>query len=466
MRTWLSARPALLTRGGVVLAGAGAVAVFALLGGSSAAGGGKPTGTLTPRGCIDDNDTGGDNCAKSTDGLAAASAIATSPDGKSVYVVSEGEGALAAFQRVKSGALTPNGCIVDDDALSPDTCAKTSQGLGGAGSVAVSSDGKSVYVASEGDSAISIFKRNRRNGQLKPKGCVTDSLAPGDNCTPTADGLDGASWVTVTGDGKSVYATGSSAIVRFSRNRKTGALKPKGCVEDSDGGPGVCAQTTPGLVTVGAVVASDDGRSVYASTETGTVVILKRDAKTGALSPKGCIVDHDVVAPPPACAQTTAGLDHAEALAVSHDGTSVYAVSGDDSAIVRFDRNPKSGALKPRGCIDDNDTGPDTCSKSTNGMNEGGSVVVSRDGKSVYYGSGQDDAVVTFKRTASGALKPRGCIDDNDTATDPAQGEDVCANSANGLNKVSALAITRDGKSLYATAETDDAVTRFARVTP
>jgi len=62
-------------------------------------------------------------------------------------------------------------------------------------------------------------------------------------------------------------------------------------------------------------------------------------------------------------------------------------------------------------------------------------------------------------------LTPKGCIDDNDTLSDPTQGEDNCADSTNGLAKLTSVAISRDGKSVYTTSEIDGAISRFKRKT-
>src|SRR4051812_17308545 len=56
-------------------------------------------GDLTAQGCIDDNDTGADACAGSTDGMGGAQAVATSPDGRSVYVGSFSDDAVVRFDR-------------------------------------------------------------------------------------------------------------------------------------------------------------------------------------------------------------------------------------------------------------------------------------------------------------------------------------------------------------------------------
>src|SRR4051794_1853196 len=452
-----SARIALLGLTAVAL-----VTVAIVAGGhreASAKGGGAP-GALTPKGCID-APTGPDNCALAAEGLGGASASAVSRDGKSVYAVSEGSTLVRFKRNTRSGALKPKGCFDDFDAGL--VACRATGGLSGAGSIVVSNDGKSVYVASEGDGAIAIFKRNTKSGALTPKGCVQDAAIVGGDCSKGAPGLESASWAVVTPDGKSVYATSSNgAVVRFKRNQHSGALTPKGCVEDTAASLG-CTQTADGLNGAGALAVSTDSRSVYVTSENGRVASFKRDRSNGRLTPRGCIEDSDQLAP--VCSKVTQGLESVEALAVSDDGRSVYVVSGFDNAIVRFSRNTHTGALKAKGCINDNDD-PPICAKHASGMSEGAAVAISHDGRSVYYGSGTDDAVVRFQRDPqSGALTSKGCIDDNDTATDPTQGEDVCAKSTNGLAKVTSVAMSRDEKSVYATSELDWAIVRFKRST-
>jgi DNA-binding beta-propeller fold protein YncE len=168
-------------------------------------------------------------------------------------------------------------------------------------------------------------------------------------------------------------------------------------------------------------------------------------------------VDDNDTGPEP-CAQSTDGLEGSVFVAVSPDGASVYTASRIDNAVARFDRAPATGALTPQGCVDDNDTGPDACAQSVDGLDAPSSVAVSPGGASVYAASQFDDAVVRFDRnTATGALSPQGCVDDNDT------GADTCAQSADGLDAAISVAISPDGASVYVGSGVDNAVVRFDR---
>ena len=87
-------------------------------------------------------------------------------------------------------------------------------------SVAVSPDGKSVYAASADSDAVARLVRNTTTGAVTQPagtaGCVSETGAG-----PCADGhgLDGARSVAVSADGKSVYVTSlrSNAVARFNR---------------------------------------------------------------------------------------------------------------------------------------------------------------------------------------------------------------------------------------------------------
>ena len=417
-------------------------------------------GDLTPQGCIDDNDSGADTCAVSTDGLQRPEKMVISPDGNSVYAVGDDDDAVAMLERdAGSGALTPIGCIDDND-TGADSCAQTADGLAGAHAVTVSPDGKSVYVAADVDDALARFKRDPATGELTPKGCIQDNDSATDSCAQSTDGLEGAHSVVVSPDGRWVYVASEwdEAIVRFRRSIRSGALTPIDCVDDNDTGADDCAQSIDGLARVHQIALSPDGTSLYAAAIVDDSVVRFKRKTNGVLVPKGCIQDNDTGTD--GCTKQTNGLEGARALTVSPDGSSLYVGASGDDAVVHLTRDTTSGGLHSSGCVDDNDTGDDDCQQSADGLDYPQSVAVSPDGASLYVAGLRDDAIVTLTRDpGTGALTPQGCIDDNDT------GADDCAQSTDGLDGAASVGVSPDGADVYVSSIWDDAIVRFDRET-
>jgi DNA-binding beta-propeller fold protein YncE len=264
-----------------------------------------------------------------------------SPDGRSVYVAAYNDEAIVRFDRdTVTGALTAKGCIAQRG-YNPAGCAQTI--IGGLqepyiGSVTVSPDGTSVYAAGSAGPSIAMFRRTS-TGALKPRGCIADPANNPESCVLTAKGLVNPYRVVVSSDGTSAYAAdyATSGVVRFTRDRSTGSLKGKGCIADPAHDAVGCAQTAPGLYGTEWVAISADGRSLYAAgTNASAVVRFARDRTTGALTPKGCI--GDVVNNPSSCPTTAQGLSNVQSLALSADGTSLYAPSALDNSITHFRR--------------------------------------------------------------------------------------------------------------------------------
>ena len=180
-------------------------------------------GTLTQKpgtaGCIQDASTLEDPCLEGT-AVRRPQSVTVSPDGSSVYVTSISH-AVAIFDRAPNGRLfqkpDPFGCISEDAAGLP--CIDGTA-LDRPVSVTVSPDGLSVYVASDFDDAVAVFDR-APNGTLAQKpgtaGCIREA-ASGRRCVAGA-ALLSTSWVAVSPDGLSVYVTseGSDAVAVFDR---------------------------------------------------------------------------------------------------------------------------------------------------------------------------------------------------------------------------------------------------------
>ena len=394
-------------------------------------------------------------------------------------------------------------------------------GLNGAVTPAVSPDATSVYVAAQYDSAISRFDRDAGTGGLTWKDCITGRIRAGPGAgnsgacatIPSATTFGDGSGLyaafaapAISPDGKSVYLAlgGDDAVARFDRDPMTGVLTYQGCITgDSTLGPGgssACAQigsatsggTSSGLDYPNAVALSPDGGDLYVTSGFDSAVArFDRDATTGALTYQGCITAETQSGPAgsSACALVPtatsgaygSGLYNPNSVAVSRDGRSLYAAGGQDSSVARFDRDVATGAISFQDCTSgDTATGPsgtDACDL-TPGATSGGigsglwlplGNALSPDDATLYLSSG-DDAIVRFDRdTATGALSYVGCTS-GDTATG-STGTDACqqipsatsGGVASGLDIPGYPTVSRDGKSVYVSAGSDDSIVRFDR---
>ena len=342
----------------------------------------------------------------------------------------------------------------------------TGTGLNQSGDVAVSPDGKNVYVLGTADDAIAEFTRNP-DGSLTEIGCVADSGASNSTCaTQTANALVGPQAIVVTPDGNDVYVAASSggvgAIDEFTRN-SNGSLTELGCISESSDGASGCGpnDNASGIERPVALAISPDGTDLYAADQGGEDIAIFTRAGNGSLSqpasPDDCIQDSNVESAE--CQTTATGIGEATGVAVSPDGNSVYTTGFDpnntDGEIAEFTRS-SGGSLaqadSPGDCVE---TQGDNlgCGATAIGMTGITGLVISPDGRNVYTASEElVGPIAEFSRDASGALTqlpaPNDCIQ---------EGGDVgCGQTGVGIRDGFELVISPDGHNVYAASESQD----------
>jgi hypothetical protein len=216
-----------------------------------------------------------------------------------------------------------------------------------------------------------------------------------------------------------------------------GSLAFEGCLVDISGGDS-CGGTAAGLNRADAVAVSPDRANVYVAAEEGGVAVFDRGAG-GALSFASCFTGRGA----PGCTSYN-GLELADAVAVSGDGTNVYVLSS--GVLATFARHA-DGSLTPTGCIQDPPSSP-PCTALPSGStltraSTGGAVMVSPDGSHVYTvtaeNGGLNGAVDVFSRGAAGALTSDGCIEASHGSGT------ACVTKAPGLSGAGAASVLGSG---------------------
>jgi DNA-binding beta-propeller fold protein YncE len=289
--------------------------------------------------------------------------VVVSPDGRNVYVANNGylvgdpDDVPASVSQYDVGA---NGTLLPKSPASVISCGAMVTQL------AVSPDGKSLYVPTMADCSVIDQYDIGADGTLAPKSPA--AVEPDPDSQPIA--------VAVSPDSRSVYVTdfrsvrsGGGLILQYDADAG-GALSPKSP-------PAVAVLGEPGRIAVSA-----DGKSVYVTDqgpnfEDGSV-LQYNVGSGGKLSSKSP-------------ARVAAGTDP-HAIAVNPDGKGVYvgSFSGGNATILQYDVGT-GGALSPK--------------SSARVAGAASDIAVSPDGGSVY--AARFGGVDQYDVGASGRLSPK-----------------------------------------------------------
>jgi DNA-binding beta-propeller fold protein YncE len=334
--------------------------------------------------------------------------------------------------------------------------------------VVVSPDGRFVYVASYGNHAIAIFARNRRTGKLTQlpgrRGCVHHQPAdPRRGVCVQARALGGPAALALSPGGANLYvaAAGSDALSVFARNRRTGALRQvpgaAGCFSQREGGGCtiVRAMNEPTSIAV-----SPNGTRVYvAGRRFPSAVAIFNRAEDGRITQgdgtAGCVSHQGGQG----CG-VARGLASPEEVAVTPDSRHVLVAGSRSNAVAVLHAGPAglSQSDGAAGCIA-RGGGPEGCGvgKALSGAVD---LAISPDGRFVYVASSIGDAVAILRRDrATGVLTQSltrtGCISQSG-------GGGLCMRGR-GLDEVWGIALSPDGRNLYAVSSRVNMLSALAR---
>ena len=245
--------------------------------------------------------------------------VILSPDQRHVYVISRATGTklmdtntLALFER-----NTTNGELVFKAAYANNVGGIT--GIAAPTAMTLSTDGRSLYVVSETEQTLAVFRVDTVSGQL----AFENSLKHG----TTPDGLVQPSTVVVMPDGRFAYITDAhdklvAIYARDTSDTHRGALTL------------ISTFALDGLPLN--MIASRDGAFLYISLFEGAIATLARNTMTGALSLTSTITNNT---------KGITALVNPYTLALSPDETKLLAGNIIPSSLVVFRRQPVTGEL-------------------------------------------------------------------------------------------------------------------------
>ncbi|BAP55802.1 Ig family protein [Thioploca ingrica] len=277
------------------------------------------------------------------------------------------------------------------------------EGLDGASLVAVSHDGKFVYVASSEDNLLTVLIRNSATGEVTP----THSVSVSD-----------ARSLTVSADDQFIYSVGSEGLTVFKRDPNTGQLSLQQTI------PGEKLESNIISVTVSA-----DNQSVYVLSWV-SLAVFKRDPSSEQLTFKQILRNGQ---------DGVEGLGDTRSVTVSSDNQFVYVLGGDTLAV--FKRDPITEQLTFQQILKNGQDGVE-------GIENAHSVTVSPDNQFIYMLDW--DTLAVFK---------------HDLSTEQLTFKQILKNGQDGvegLGDARSIAVSADNQFVYVASYGDNAVAVFA----
>ncbi len=372
------------------------------------------------------------------DGLEGASAVAVTPDGSTVYVAGTGEDAIAAFHYDETSGTVHFIEVERQGADDPGDDGGAVDGVEGPVALAVSPDGKNLYVAGGSGDAIAVFDIAGGTGRLSFRQKLSSADIGGSGLVQprgVAVSPDGA-WVVVTG-------SGDDTVVLLERNGSDGTVSLADLETDGVDDPGDPGGPVQDMHEPWSVAFSPDGKQVYVGTHgDDSIVVFDLDADDSELS----------------FSQSVPAGAPGEVLwvAVSADGEHVLAATGSGNAIAIHRRNTETGTLTLQDTITDGD--PLTGGGVVDGLAGASSAAFTPDGLAVLVAGPGDGGIGVFDREGPQPMLPQIEVE-RDGRDDPADS----GGTVDGLFGAWDVLVSSDGGHVYVAGYGDDAVAVFVR---
>ena len=381
-----------------------------------------------------DGEEESDDCLQGLDGPSAAfGGIALSPDGTLLAAAGAGDDALSLWQVDADGTIARTALYCN----AADNCqggTAVSYGLSGAHDLAFSRDNGLLFVAARGERAISVWRVDADAGALTRTAAYWDSGGGGrESCEEARGDIDECSAMTRDG-------------------LRIGLVENGGFLADGlNGAYDVAASPTHDLLFVTA--SSDDALSVWQiDPQAGTLIqlALYKHGSTGVTS-CGNLSGAN-------CEDELEGLDGVRGVAVSPDGSLVFAAAFSDAALSVWQVAPGAGGtgiLTRTGLYEDEQ-------QDVNGFDQALSdVAVSPNGRLVFATGINENSLIVWRVNAeSGTLTRTALYYDTNTSgcTNELRAQGNCFD---GLSAARNVTLSRDGRRLFVTAVSDNSLSAY-----
>ena len=365
-------------------------------------------GTLSQIVAYRNGDT--DDAGKTIGGLFGAAGVVVSGD--LLFVTGEFDDALSVWRvNASSGTLSQTALYQDSGTDETDSTYIREvdgrfDGLNGALGVTVSGDGDLLFVAGFFDNALSVWRVNAEAGTLSQTALYRNGGPDPDDASKRIYGLDGASGIAVSGDGKLLFVTGEfdSALSVWRVNAEAGTLSQTALYQDPD--PFFRINEVDGRFdglngALGVTVSGDGALLFVTARDDSALSVWRVDASSGTLSQTALYQDSKVDETDPNYIREVDGridgLNGAGGIAVSGDLLFVTGVFDDALSVWRV--NAEAGTLSQTALYQDPDPffRINEVDGRIDGLNGARSAAVSGDGVLLFVTGRDDDALSAWQ---------------------------------------------------------------------